>query len=1014
MRTATILTAALGLLLAGVARAAVPSSGTLTPASGTLTYTAGPFTSVNPSPQLGTPDCDLFPGSCDEYLLTTDISAAYLAANPDHVVTIKVQWPVAQNDFDVYLQDAGSGQTLQNSASNSDPEVIRFTPLPGVHQYKILALAFTTAAESFTGTITLGAPPEDGTRVGAYVAGADVFTCNVHLTGQATLFDHGGDSEPGCAYDPDGNLWVTSNAGLGGGIGLWKVAAGDACSASPVFRNSPDQGAGGGDTDVIVAPEQNLLGFYNIYTSSLSLANITSSTSLDGGDTFVATPVSDPVPVNDRQWNAAYGANTLYLSWRSLNTGNQLFCARSDDGGLTFGAPIPVYDDVVGAALSTQLGNMAADTRPGANAPLAAGPDGEGNVYHGYILTTQDASAGHKIYVAVSRDFGVTWTSHLVYAAPPGGSLDHIFSWLAVDRAGNVYTAWCDSRDIYYSASTDIRTSTTPTWSQPVRVNNGPLTKTCTLPMLEAGSAGRIVFGFYGTSALGSQPPLSDGAQWHYFQARTNNALDAVPVIEQMQVSDHVMHTGRVCEDGINCDCCRELYECQELAIDPRDGSTLLTYAGSGGTYITKQVGGTSAIAGETIVNPGTCAVLGECDTGPPPVFESTCIAPGLTVATDPTGDENGTLGGPEQDIEHVWFSEPTGVGSDVLLVRMKVAELPASAASLPVNTLWTVLWNNPVAGDPFPRKFVQMNTCDPLASPSFAYGHVEGTLQSADGDLTTGCSFSADGTIEIRVPRSLVGSAPVNGVLGAVTAETRLLIGTLCSGSIQSIDAAAGTAYVVRGNGYCTPHTVACAEPVEGTAGDYLMEFVVSNASTAARAFQVTLSDANGWLVGGPIATLLGPVSASSSASLQVVARLPNGCPPNSISAFNWTATAEDLPSADAARSCQTTATCLGTVAVQEDRGGALAFAVAGSNPFRERTLLSYTLPHESRVKLEIFDIAGRRVRTLVDGMRPAGSHQVALTAAADGARGLGAGVYLARLDAAGGQRRLVLITLR
>lgn len=1007
-----MIVAALVLFMADHAPAAVPSSGTLSPTSGTLVYSAGPFTSVNPSPQLGEPDCSLFPNSCDEFVLTTDIDAGYLAANPDHVVTISIQWPVAQNDFDVYLQDAGSGQTLQTSASSNDPEVIRFTPMAGVHQYRVVALAFAAVAESFTGTITLAAAPPSGTRVATYVVGTDVFTCNVHLTGQTTLFDHGGDAEPGAAYDLDGNLWVSSNAGLGGGIGLWKVAASDACSASPIFRNSPDQGAGGGDTDIIVAPERNIFGFYNIYVSSLSLANITSSTSLDGGDTFVATPVSDPVPVNDRQWNAAYGANTLYLSWRSLNTGNQLFCARSDNGGLTFGAPIPVYDDIVGTALSTQLGNMATDTRPGASVPLSAGPDGQGNIYHGYILTTQSATEGHKIYVAVSRDFGLTWTSHLVYTAPAGSTLDHIFSWLAVDGAGNVYTTWCDSRDVFYASSTDIKTSTSPTWSRPIRVNNGPLTKTCTLPMVEAGSAGRIVFGFYGTSALGSQPPLSDGAQWHYFQARTHDALADVPVIEQIQVSDHVVHTGRVCEDGINCDCCRELLECQELAIDPRDGSSLLTYAGAGGTFITKQVAGVSAIAGETIVNPGSCSVLGDCDSGPPPVFESTCIAPGLTVATDPTGDQNGTLGGPEQDIERAWISEPDGVGSDVLVVRLKVNQLPASAGSLPINTLWTVLWNNPVAGDPFPRKFVQMNTCDPLASPTFAYGHVQGTLQTSDGTLTTGCSFTPDGVIEIRVPRNLVGSAPVDGVLGAVAAETRLLVGTLCSGSIQTIDTAVGTAYVVRGNAYCLPHTVACADPVEGGSGDYAMEFTVNNPSSAPRAFNVVLSDANGWLVGGAVAAVLGPVSPGSSASLQVVTRIPQGCTSGSSSLLSWTATATDLPSGVAAQSCQTSAACLGVADVTERRG-TLSFAVAGANPFQERTMLSFTLPQEAPVKLEVFDIAGKRVRTLVEGRRPAGSHQVALTLGGQGSIRLRAGVYMARLIAGNERRQLTLVAL-
>ena len=1000
------------LTLVGPAEAAVPSGGTLSPSTPSLAYTAGPFTSVNPSPQTGEPDCSLFPNSCDEYLLTVDVDAAYLAAHPDHIVQIKVQWPTTQFDFDVYLKDAATNQTYRTSASSSDPEVINFQPQVGVNQFKILALAFAAANESIAGTITLGPPPPDG-RVGSYAVGTDIFTCNVHLEGQTAVFDHGGDSEPGAAYDPLGNLWVTSNAGLGGGIGLWKVATADACSATPIFLQAPDQGAGGGDTDIVVAPELNLLGFHNIYTSSLSLANITSSTSMDGGATFVAVPVSDPVPVNDRQWNAAYGANTLYLSWRSLNTGNQLFCARSDNGGLSFGTPIPVYDDIVGAVISTQLGNMATDQRPGASAPFSSGPDGEGNVYHGWILTTQDASAGHKIYVSVSRDFGLTWTSHLVYASPPGTTLDHNFSWLAVDAAGNVYTTWSNDHDVYMSGSTDIKTSTTPTWSQPVRVSNGPMTKTCSMPMVEAGSAGRLVFGFYGSSAAGSQPPESDGAQWHYFQARTNNALDAVPVFDQVQVSDHVMHTGRICEEGLNCDCCRELYECQELAIDPRDGSSLLTYGGAGGTYITKQVGGPSALAGHTVVNPGTCAVLGDCDSGPPPVFESTCIAPGLTVAVDPIGDHNTTLGTSQQDIEHVWISEPAGVGSDVLVVRMKVDELAANAEELPINTLWTVLWNNPVTGDAFPRKFVQMNTCDPLTRPAFSYGHVEGTIQTSDGDLTSGCSFSPDGTIEIQIPRSLVGNAPVNGLLGGITAETRLLIGAACSGSIQSIDAAVGTAYVVRGNAYCTPHTVSCAEDLDEAPGDYRLDFDVHNPSTAARAFQVQVSDASGWLVGGPVVTTVGPVSPGSSARLSVVARLPQSCA-GSPSLFTWTATAADLPSAVATQSCNTAVACDAVTGVEDGPKGALALAMVGTNPFRESTLLSFQLPRPERVKVEVFSVTGHKVRTLLDGSRDAGTHHVPFALRGEAGRGLGPGIYLIRLTAGAEVRTLRAIGLR
>jgi len=346
-------------------------------------------------------------------------------------------------------------------------------------------------------------------------------------------------------------------------------------------------------------------------------------------------------------------------------------------------------------------------------------------------------------------------------------------------------------------------------------------------------------------------------------------------------------------------------------------------------------------------------------------------------------------------------------------VIRMKVNQLAANAADLPINTLWTVLWNNPVTGDAFPRKFVQMNTCDPLTRPAFSYGHVEGTIQRSDGDLTSGCSFSPDGTIEIQIPRSLVGNAPVNGILGGITAETRLLIGAACSGSIQSIDNAVGTAYVVRGNGYCAPHAVSCAGDLTQAPGDYRLDFDVQNPSTAARAFQVQISDASGWLVGGPVAATLGPVSPGSSARLSVVARLPQGCS-GSPSLFTWTATAADLPSAVATQSCNTSVACHVATGVGDAPKGALALAVVGTNPFRESTLLSFQLPRAERVKVEVFSVTGHKVRTLLDASRDAGTHLVPFALRGADGRGLGPGVYLVRLTAGAEVRTLRAIGLR
>jgi hypothetical protein len=91
------------------------------------------------------------------------------------------------------------------------------------------------------------------------------------------------------------------------------------------------------------------------------------------------------------------------------------------------------------------------------------------------------------------------------------------------------------------------------------------------------------------------------------------------------------------------------------------------------------------------------------------------------------------------------------------------------------------------------------------------------------------------------------------------------------------------------------------------------------------------------------------------------------------------------------------------GTVAADPALPAELAFAVAGSNPARSAPALRFDLPRPAQVRIDVFDVAGRRVATLADGTYPAGSH-IATWRSADG-RGpaAAAGVYFARLVADG-----------
>jgi len=88
-------------------------------------------------------------------------------------------------------------------------------------------------------------------------------------------------------------------------------------------------------------------------------------------------------------------------------------------------------------------------------------------------------------------------------------------------------------------------------------------------------------------------------------------------------------------------------------------------------------------------------------------------------------------------------------------------------------------------------------------------------------------------------------------------------------------------------------------------------------------------------------------------------------------------------------------------------------ALLPAYPNPFNPATTVAFTLPREGRVRLEVFDVAGRRVQTLVDGMLGAGRHDVIWDGLDHAGRNQSSGVYFARLQVDGFEqtRKLTLV---
>ncbi len=80
---------------------------------------------------------------------------------------------------------------------------------------------------------------------------------------------------------------------------------------------------------------------------------------------------------------------------------------------------------------------------------------------------------------------------------------------------------------------------------------------------------------------------------------------------------------------------------------------------------------------------------------------------------------------------------------------------------------------------------------------------------------------------------------------------------------------------------------------------------------------------------------------------------------------------------------------------------GPTLRFALQAPypNPARSRATVSFTLPQAGPTRLEVYDAAGRRVATLVQGTLPAGIHRILWKGVDQNGRPVPAGVYFLRL---------------
>lgn len=112
-------------------------------------------------------------------------------------------------------------------------------------------------------------------------------------------------------------------------------------------------------------------------------------------------------------------------------------------------------------------------------------------------------------------------------------------------------------------------------------------------------------------------------------------------------------------------------------------------------------------------------------------------------------------------------------------------------------------------------------------------------------------------------------------------------------------------------------------------------------------------------------------------------------------------------------APACANPPCIVGVPVVPPAAGTAVRLSAARPNPFHARSAITYTLARASQVEVGVYDVAGRRVRTLVRRSVGAGSHEVVWDGLDDAGARVPSGVYLCRVrvDGAVGSRPMILL---
>lgn len=686
-------------------------------------------------------------------------------------------------------------------------------------------------------------------------------------------------AEPTIEVDSHGSVYVTAPAGVPtGGCPFWEVTP-DALGPSGkpyTYRGTVDTdrfGVGGGDCDVSLTDNPDPTATHDVVSiTSLSLANLTSNTTSDGGATFVpvANPASQQVFAVDRQWQASdRGLDRHYLTVHDLATSNIQVAVSTVTGGYQYVSNVPAIDPTVSTqALSAGVLGLRGTFGGNSFGTTVVDPQTH-KLYIPYVAPSGDTFDYNAVWVAegdpcatVPCERGlpagpISWTNHRVYTGPLTAGLGDGFPAIALDGAGVLHLAWTgdagkpatagsgQDANRVFTIRSGVRDVRPGSWSTPQAVDPGTAHANV-FPWMVAGDGGRVGIAWYSSTrdatcpagtVAGPTTDVNDDCRnvWTVQYAESHDANGPAPTWRTTQASSGPVHRGAICVQGLNCPAgTRTLLDYFDMALDGAGRPHLafnsdVREPGTPDIHYTRQCTGTTL---RGLALGSTCGTTGEPPAG---------LCPGTAGFVDPAGDAT-----------EVFVSGQTPLPSDPALDLL--------SGSITWDATRSAL-------------LLRARVSDLTAPPLVGDGYYRWQL-AVDGDPE---AYSVSATVPAD------GGEPTFDLFGAPTSATTAQVLT------GEVDRAAGTVTIVlpssayeAANAGNTPLTATRALTVTSVLGQRVVAVVTPTADTAA---QVCSGPPGSAVVVTPTGTTSASVTPSVTPSVTVtpsatVTASPSGTP--------------------------------------------------------------------------------------------------------------------------------------